>query len=242
MWLFFCVQNKSIDSLLTKQQEHLQQRRSTTHWSYFFNIFWNKTVNPQNFSYIFDLLSSSGYCITTLVGVHKYLCLWHASLERVIEYQMRLVHYYNIFANSELTEQSKMSDIVLRHVSTRIHSNVSKVYQMSLDTNVLIVLPFILSCIFSADYSQNENSNLKSINRRQTDYNVPINSFDIIAYYDLLWGQLEDLYLCKWGAILRYDDWLFSLQSNFVGSQIIQFIATQVEKVLKSILHSTNKK
>ena len=79
------------------------------------------------------------------------------------------------------------------------------------------------------------------MNGNNKDNNVPINSFDVISYYDILWGQLEDLYFLKWGARLRFDDWLFSVQCNFIGSQIIEFMSIQVEKVLKAF-QTTNHK
>lgn len=229
------IQQIKDQQLLAVQQKLFNARQNHPHnVSRNWFLLKNSKEHRTPFSYILLICGKASYCIQIFLTIHKFLSLLVTSLQNVINEEIKIIHFYNIHANIGLTDKSKMHDFVLKHVSNKIHNFVSKVYTMAFVDNVFIILPFVIHCLLSNIYEENKTINLQ-VMYGHVDYNVPVNSVDMVEYFDIIWGNIDDMYFCKWGKRILWDEWLISIQMNHLGLQFAQYLCQRLEEILHEI-------
>ena len=193
----------------------------------------NFVSNPYN--YIFKFFNDAKFCLSTLQGIYSFINQWSNILHNVMIDELYILHQYNVFSHDDITPSTKMCEFILQYVSNQIHFQVSPIHRFCQDSNIWIVLPFVISTVFSDIYEKNNSFNLTVMYLWTNDKDIPINSFDIIQYLDILWGHTDDMYFGKWGIYNMYDIWLESFQMNYVGSQILNHIASVIQKYINKI-------
>lgn len=204
----------------------------------------NKDVDPYN--KLFSFFQSTESIIQALDQLLFHLTLFKVCMNDVSNVVNQFVVAYKdiprvpdeVKTPEEIRKKKqKKSELgkYFQKLTMDCYEKSKKCHQYSQDSELTPFVPFLLSSLWSANYCENEQLNLKIALTDIEWTNVPVSNREVLLWYDQICGSIEILatgkFMCnKWYKYWQFDSYKFSGYE-----QILQYKCQHIRGVLSKL-------